>query len=77
MNNSIRGAALTLGVDENVLLSAMPDLRSRAYDPLAGKEYAYPNTKLAEFIMENYRIITELRDENMRLKAELSKKSNG
>lgn len=73
INNSVVGAALSLGVDDKLLSSALPDLKSGLYDPLAGKEYAYPKTKLADFIMDNYRLITELRAENMELKEELKK----
>lgn len=71
MNNSIRSAALTLGVSADVLLDALPILRNGGFDPMLGHEYAYPDSKLAQFIEEQHRLLQEKRDEIVRLKGEI------
>lgn len=71
INNSIRSAAITLGIDENVLAKALPTLREGGFDPLLGHEYAYDGSKLSDYIGEQYRIICDLRAENLEMKLEL------
>lgn len=73
INNSIRSAAITLGIDENVLAKALPTLREGGFDPLLGHEYAYNGSKLSDYIGEQYRIIRDLRAENLEMKLELRK----
>lgn len=73
INSSIKAAAITLGVDENVLAKALPTLKSGGFDPLLGHEYAHPVSRLSDYIQEQYVLLRDLRIENIELKAELRK----
>lgn len=72
INNSIRSAALTLGVSAEVLLDALPILRDGGFDPKLGHEYAYHGSKLSMFIEEQHRLLQEKRDEIVRLNGEIA-----
>lgn len=58
---------MSIGVNAEVLAAALPSLKSGDFDPLLGHEYAYPGSRLSDFIDEQHRLIQSLRIEKAEL----------